>query len=252
MSGRRITELAVATSVDAGDLLPMVDMVGTPTTKRVTVGEIIQSVPATWLPNVRTANYTLTAGDAGNVVEMDVATANTVTVPPNSAVQFPVGTLILVTQIGAGPTSLLPGSGVDLEGFAGLDLPARWSTVLLRKSDDDVWVVTILDPPVGLVEANVQTGSYILTAADAGKAVEIDSTDPENVTVPDNATVPFPVGTIVEVAQVGVGQVTIVEDAGVDVRTTQTLVLRDRWSTVSLRKRDTDEWLLVGDVEEAP
>lgn len=252
MSGRRITELAVATSVDADDLLAIVDMVGTPTTKQVTVGEIIQSIPATWEPNVRTANYTLTAGDAGNVVEMDVATANTVTVPPNSAVQFPVGTLILVTQTGAGQTSIDPGSGVDLEGPGGLDLPARWSTALLRKAHTDRWVVTILDPPSGLVEPNVQTGSYTLTAADAGKAVEIDSTGPEDVTVPDNATVPFPIGTIVEVAQVGAGQVTIVEDAGVDVRTTQTLVLRGQWSTVSLRKRDTDEWLLVGDVEEAP
>ena len=39
--------------------------------------------------NVQTASYTLVAADAGKAVEMDVASANTLTVPPNSSVAFP-------------------------------------------------------------------------------------------------------------------------------------------------------------------
>ena len=253
MSGRRITELAVATSVDAGDLLPIVDMVGTPTTKRVTVGEIIQSVPAAWEPNVRTANYTLTAGDAGNVVEMDVASANTVTVPPNSAVAYPVGTLIRVTQIGAGVTTIAAGSGVTILSPFGLILPAQNATVELRKRATDEWVLDVTETPdpagSGLVAANVQAASYTLVLDDAGKAVEMDVAGANDLTVPPNSSVAFPVGTVIEVAQVGAGQTTIVAGSGVTVRTPETLILSGQWSTVSLRKRGTDEWLLAGDVE---
>jgi hypothetical protein len=101
----------------------------------------------------------------------------------------------------------------------------------------------------GLVEANVQTGSYTLVLADAGKAVEMDVASANDLTVPPEASVDFPVGTVIEVAQVGAGQTTIVEGTGVDVRTPETLVLTGQWSTVSLRKRGSDEWLLAGDVE---
>jgi len=105
------------------------------------------------------------------------------------------------------------------------------------------------DPDAGLVEANVQTASYTLTADDAGKAVEMDVAGSNDLTVPPNSSVAFPAGTVVEVAQVGAGQTTIVAGSGVTVRTPETLVLSGQWSTVSLRKRGTDEWLLVGDVE---
>ena len=255
MSGRRITELAVATSVDRDDLLPIVDMTGTPTTKRATV-DLLAAVPYLWPVNERTADYTATLGDVGGAIHMDVASANTLTIVNDSTVDWPDGALIFVAQLGAGTTTLVAGSGVTLLSAAGLTLPGQNATALLRKAGPDEWVVSMLDfvpdPDAGLVLPNVQTDDYTLTLADAGQAVEIDSTDPENVTVPPESAVDFPVGTIIEVAQVGVGQVTIVEGAGVDVRTAETLVLRGQWSTVSLRKRDSDDWLLVGDVEEAP
>src|SRR5689334_11950484 len=49
--------------------------------------------------------YTLVLGDAGKVVEMNNAASNTLTVPPNSSVAFPVNTVIEVFQLGAGATS---------------------------------------------------------------------------------------------------------------------------------------------------
>ena len=102
-----------------------------------------------------------------------------------------------------------------------------------------------------LVAANVQTASYTLVAADAGKAVEMNVASANTLTVPPNSSVAFPVGTIVEVAQVGAGQTTVVAGSGVTIRTPATLVLSGQWSTVSLRKRGTDDWLLAGDVEAA-
>ena len=45
---------------------------------------------------------------------MDNAAANTLTVPPNSSVAFPVGTSIPIRQAGAGQTTIVAGSGVAI------------------------------------------------------------------------------------------------------------------------------------------
>lgn len=92
-----------------------------------------------------------------------------------------------------------------------------------------------------------QTASYTLALTDFGKVVELNSASAVNLTVPPNSTVAFPVGTTVEVCQVGAGVVTVVQGAGVTVRTPGTLILRAQWSSVALRKRATDEWVLAGD-----
>jgi hypothetical protein len=99
---------------------------------------------------------------------------------------------------------------------------------------------------------NTQTASYTLVLGDAGKTVEMNVASANNLTVPPNSSVAFPVGTVVEVCQVGAGQTTVVAGSGVTIRTPETLVLTGQWSTVSLRKRGTDEWVLAGDVEAAP
>ena len=99
------------------------------------------------------------------------------------------------------------------------------------------------------IDANVQTASYTLVADDAGKAIEMDVAGDNDLTVPPNSSVAFPVGTVVEVCQVGEGQTTIVAGSGVTINTPETLILSGQWSTVSLRKRGTDLWVLAGDVE---
>ena len=142
MSGRRITELAVAASVDADDLLPLVDMTGTPTTRRATARQLVDGVPSLYEPNVRTADYTLVEADRLTVaVEMDVASANTVTVPPASAVSWVVGDVVWVTQVGTGQTTIVEGSGVTVDAAGGLALVSRWATVALRYRGSDVWTM---------------------------------------------------------------------------------------------------------------
>ena len=144
MSGRRITELAEASAVAPDDLFPIVDMSGTPTTKRATLQQLVDGVGPLPEPNVRGASYTLTLADQFGVVEMDAASANTVTVPPNSAVAYPVGTLIRVTQIGLGATTIAAGSGVTILSPFGLVLPAQYATVELRKRAVDDWVLDLV------------------------------------------------------------------------------------------------------------
>jgi hypothetical protein len=89
----------------------------------------------------KTASYTLTLSDAFGIVEMNVATANTLTVPPDADTPFPIGTQIIVLQVGAGKTTLAAGSGVTINSRAGLlAINGQWSGATLLKRASDSWV----------------------------------------------------------------------------------------------------------------
>lgn len=101
-----------------------------------------ENIPgATLAASVKTADYTLVLADADTVIEVNSATGKTVTVPPNSSVAFPVGTVVQVCQYGAGQVTLAPGAGVTLRQASSLTTRAQYSTVTLRKRATDEWVV---------------------------------------------------------------------------------------------------------------
>ena len=90
--------------------------------------------------NAQTGSYTLVLADAGKVVTMTVASANTLTVPTNAAVAFPVGSTVTVIQGGAGITTLAGAGGVTVNSFNGLDLSGQWAAATLIKTGTDTWV----------------------------------------------------------------------------------------------------------------
>src|SRR5690606_13921792 len=99
------------------------------------------------------------------------------------------------------------------------------------------------------VTANTQTGSsYTLVLSDAAKVVEMNNVSSNTLTVPPNSSVAFPTGTIIEVYQAGSGQTTIAAGAGVTLRAPNGLKLANQYSTATLRKRGSDEWVVTGDV----
>ena len=85
--------------------------------------------------------YTLAAGDAGKLIKMTNAAANTVTVPPSSSVNYDVGTTINVVQYGAGQTTLTAGAGVTIYSYgAALALSGQYAQAVLTKCDTDIWI----------------------------------------------------------------------------------------------------------------
>jgi hypothetical protein len=65
--------------------------------------------------NAQTASYTFVLADGNNtLVTIANASANTVTIPPNSSVAFPIGTVLNFAQTGAGQTTITQGSGVTI------------------------------------------------------------------------------------------------------------------------------------------
>ena len=60
-------------------------------------------------------SYTFVAADGTNaVVTLSNASAITLTIPPNSSVSYPVGTVLNFAQTGAGKVTLAQGSGVTI------------------------------------------------------------------------------------------------------------------------------------------
>lgn len=90
--------------------------------------------------NAQTASYTLALTDKNKLVEISNASANTLTVPPNSSVAFPVGSTLTVLQTGAGQCTITAGSGVTVNGTPGLKLRTTWSSATLIKRATDTWV----------------------------------------------------------------------------------------------------------------
>lgn len=84
----------------------------------------------------KTGSYVLTASDAGRMVEMNVGSANTLTVPPD----LPAGTQVLIVQIGAGQTTLVEGSGVTIRRRFGLKIAGQNGAVLLYARTSTDWV----------------------------------------------------------------------------------------------------------------
>lgn len=84
-------------------------------------------------------SYTAVLGDAGYLVTMNNASANTFTVPPNSSVAYPIDTFMYVAQIGAGATTIVAGSGVTINAPSSLTL-ARYVMILLVKTGTDTWL----------------------------------------------------------------------------------------------------------------
>lgn len=94
------------------------------------------------IANRQTASYTLVLSDADKLVEMNVGTANNLTVPPNSSVAFDIGTQIIISQYGAGQTTIVAGAGVTLRSDSGsLKISTQYVAVTLIKIATDEWYV---------------------------------------------------------------------------------------------------------------
>jgi hypothetical protein len=79
--------------------------------------------------NRQTASYTLVLADADKLVEMNVGSANNLTVP---ASVFSAGTQILLAQYGAGQTTIVAGAGVTIRSNgAKLKLNVQYSGATL-------------------------------------------------------------------------------------------------------------------------
>jgi hypothetical protein len=150
-------------------------------------------------------------------------------------------------ELSADGSIVLPLSGIgDLadvdEGSGAAD-----GDVLTYDGVGNVWspVAPAAGAPLYFVE-NVQTENYTLVLSDVAKVIAMNNSAAATVTVPLNSSVAFSTGTVINVYAMTAETVTIAGAEGVTVRNDGDIA--DQYVEVSLRKRDTDEWVLSGDV----
>lgn len=104
------------------------------------VNRYVNAIPT--IINAQTGtSYTLVSSDAGDVVEINNASAITLTVPTNASAPIPVGTQITILQTGAGQITVSGAGGVTVNSTPGNKLRAQWSSATLLKRATDTWVL---------------------------------------------------------------------------------------------------------------
>ena len=125
-------------------------------------------------------------------------------------------------------------------------------TMLSLNNVDNMSASTLFDNTAGRIRGyNAQTGTtYTFVAGDAGYLVSGSNAAAITWTVPPNSSVAFTVNqTVINLAQLGAGQISIAAGVGVTIRSSGSkLKLTGQYSTAALVKIGTDEWLLFGDI----
>jgi hypothetical protein len=100
------------------------------------------------------------------------------------------------------------------------------------------------------LEFDAETGTtYTLVAGNLNQLVTLDNASPITLTVPPSV---FSAGDVVNIAQIGAGQVTLAQGAGVTINSTGATAtapkLRARYSAASIICTASNTFLVVGDI----
>jgi hypothetical protein len=94
----------------------------------------------------KSTSYSLQLADAGRTIVMNSASANVVTIPLDSQVNFPVGAQMAFIQKGAGQTSFVPGTdgstSVTIHSKnSNRKLSARYTQAIIVKDAANTWIL---------------------------------------------------------------------------------------------------------------
>lgn len=104
-------------------------------------------------------------------------------------------------------------------------------------------------PRPGIVRIRTLTAtSHTLEAIDLGSIIETTGSSAVAVSIPPEATVPFEIGALINVTQVGAGVATVTAAAGVSLNGVVggSVALDGQWSGAALVKRGADAWIIQG------
>jgi hypothetical protein len=155
------------------------------------------------------------------------------------------GTLTIAASPGAGYTDeqVRDVIGAALVGSTNL-------TVTVNDGADTITltVTGLTDADIAPVAENPQTGTtYTFVMNDKHRRVRATNSSAQTYTIPTNASVAFPVGTVLNVLTAGTGQVTFVGAGGTTVHGAHGLKSNGQWTYVQIEKIGTDEWVVSGD-----
>ena len=112
---------------------------------------------------------------------------------------------------------------------------------------------TLTDAKINL-GFDAETASYTAVLANNSQVVTMDNASANTFSIPTNASVAFPIGTQINVLQIGAGQTTIqaVTSGTTTIQSTGATAaqpkLRARYSAATCLKAGTDLWYVFGDI----
>lgn len=90
----------------------------------------------------KTENHVLQLQDSSKTIMMNSSSANTVTIPTNSSVAFPIGSVITIIQTGTGATSFVEASGVTIRSKNSYKtLNTQFAAAQLVKAETNIWIL---------------------------------------------------------------------------------------------------------------
>jgi hypothetical protein len=101
----------------------------------------------------------------------------------------------------------------------------------------------------GSVETETAT-SYTLTLGDSDKYKRFNNTSEITITIPLNSSVAFPIGTVIDIEQMGIGQITVVGSSGVTINSFEGEKSAGQYWVMGLKKVGTDVWTLIAGTDE--
>ena len=154
MANKKITALTALSATPAtDDVVPIVDVSGTATTKKITVANLVSATSAGALSsydfggnailgfdatlNDQTDNYTLQTSDAGKVVVMNKGSAVNLTVPANLGAGFTCS----VVQRGAGQVTFVASSTTINNRQSHTKIAGQHGVATLISTSSDVFVL---------------------------------------------------------------------------------------------------------------
>lgn len=108
---------------------------------------------------------------------------------------------------------------VDDLGLGELAINTYDGKLYLKKDNGTESVVEVGGSAIAPIAypQNVQSGNYTLVLSDAGKHIYSENTGPQTITIPTNASVPFPIETVITIVNQGTTAITL-STTGVSVR----------------------------------
>jgi hypothetical protein len=145
-----VTAAMLASGAAAGNLgFAPLNRAGDTATNLLIANSALSTTSAGYLGapvNEEDGAYTFVLTDAGKMVRGNPSSGVAWTIPPNSAVAFPLGTTIVVRNVGAGTITLTRGTGVT-QWIAGSGTSkdvslAQWGLATLIQEAANAWVVS--------------------------------------------------------------------------------------------------------------
>jgi hypothetical protein len=158
-----------------------------------------------------------------------------------------------VTSITAGTG--LSGGAITTSGTIAIDTATTVDVSTAQTLTNKTLTSPTLNAPLINLSLNAQTGTtYTFVLADNGKLVTASNAAAQTYSIPTNASVAYPIGTQINIIQIGAGQVTIeaVTSGTTTVSSTGATAtapkLRAQFSSATCIKASTDLWYVVGDI----